>query len=100
MSEPEPASEPPDREPDPGQGLDSHRVRVGEPSDVTDDQLGIASFQQRAGSPTERRDVLGRDRTADDQEGMTPVSCHPMTRPDRAGKLSAGTDEFGPTVRS
>src|SRR6266511_1929271 len=89
MADPEPTSEPPDREPDPGQGLD-----------VTDHKLGAASLQQHSRPPAERRDVLGRDRAAKDQEGRAPVISHSTTRLGGPRKLSAGSDEFGPTMQS
>ncbi len=100
MADPEPTSEPPDREPDPGQGLDGRCVRRDECLDVTDHKLGAASLQQHSRPPAERRDVLGRDRAAKDQEGRAPVISHSTTRLGGPRKLSAGSDEFGPTMQS
>jgi dihydrofolate reductase len=100
VAEPDPTPQPPDGQPDPGQGLDRHRVRLDECPDVTDHQLRVTSLYKRPGTPAERRDVLGLDRANQDQDGRIPVRCHPSTRPDGPGKLSAGTDEFGLAERS
>src|SRR6266511_5123421 len=90
VADPDPTPNPPDRQLNPGQGLDGYPVRLDESPDVTDHQLGVASLRKRAGSPAERWNVLGRDRAGEDQSGRTPLHCHPSTRPDRPWKLSAG----------
>jgi hypothetical protein len=65
----DPAPEPASGQLHVGEGIDRDGVRIDERADIADDELHVASLQERADALAQGRDVGGIDRGGEDQDG-------------------------------